>query len=354
MKKPVTQILIAVGFVGYLAVMLLGTLLPKPEFSPLEKRYLAEFPEPDWQSVTSGEWGDALESWLADHVFLRNFFVGLDAYKERLLGQPGEIRVVEGRLVEAPVTVDEADLEKKLATLRAFSDTVGGNVTLALVPSAGWATGREEWKDDEMISGICQRAGVENLNLTSVFENRPELFYRTDHHWTSRGAYEAYRAIAGYFGREIQEEFSVETIPACFRGSTYSRSALWLTPAEDMELWQGSGDITCTIPEEDAPKPVFARSRLTEADPYTVFLDGNHPLVRLNNPNASGKLLVIRDSYSNCLGPFLAESWGQVVMVDLRYYRQSVSALAREGFDQILVLYSLSNFLTDPNLILLR
>ena len=86
-----------------------------------------------------------------------------------------------------------------------------------------------------------------------------------------------------------------------------------------------------------------------------MFLDGNHSVVRVKNPEKQGKLLVIRDSYSNCLGGFLAESYGEVVLVDLRYYRQAVSELVnQEGFDDILVCYSCANFLTDTNLMLLR
>ena len=60
---------------------------------------------------------------------------------------------------------------------------------------------------------------------------------------------------------------------------------------------------------------------------------------------------MIRDSFSNCLGGFLAESYGEVVLVDLRYYRRPVSELVREEqFDNILVCYNCLNFLTDTNL----
>lgn len=357
MKKRTVQILIAAGFAGYLLLMFLGTvLIPKPDFSWREKRYLTEFPKLEWGHIASGEWGDQLENWLADHVFLRSFFVGLDAYKEYLLGQQAgkEIRVVDGRLVEAPAAVDEAALEKNLSAMEAFARKVDGNVTLALVPSAGWATGQAEWKDEAIISGIYDRVCVDTLDLTSCFQNRPELFYRTDHHWTSQGAYAAYEIISQHFGWKAETSFVRELISDCFRGSTYSRSALWLTAPEDMELWHGSGKISYTTGEDDSPREVFCRSRLTESDPYTVFLDGNHPLVRLHNANGTGKLLVIRDSYANCLGPFLAESCAEVVLADLRYYRRPVSELAAEGFDQILILYSLNNFLTDPNFILLR
>jgi hypothetical protein len=151
------------------------------------------------------------------------------------------------------------------------------------------------------------------------------------------------------------EDFTKE-VASGFLGSTYSRSALWLTKGENLELWYGSDSLTVTNGEsEETHSGVFYRERLEEADKYTVYLDGNHSIVRIQNPEQSGKLLVIRDSYSNCLGPFLAESYGEVVLVDLRYYKQPISQLiAQEGFDDVLVCYSIGNFMTDANIILLR
>ena len=95
---------------------------------------------------------------------------------------------------------------------------------------------------------------------------------------------------------------------------------------------------------------LFYRERLEELDKYTVFLNGNQPLVRIHNPEGQGKCLVIRDSYANCLGAFLANTYEEVVLVDLRYYKSPVSELvANEGFDDVLVCYSLYNFLSDAN-----
>ncbi len=344
-------------FIAFLAVMFLGTVLvPKEPFSQTEKRYLAEFPTPSWESVASASWGQSLESWLADHIPARNFFVGLDAYKEYFLGQQAakEIRVIDGRLVEAPASVDGAAVDKNLNAIRGFVQAAGSKAVLALVPSAGWAMGAEGYRDGEIIADIYEKSGVDALDLTGCFAGKPEFFYKTDHHWTSAGAYAGYEAIAAHFGRDVAAGFTKEVIPG-FRGSTYSRSALWLTGAEELELWHSGTDIAVTVSDADGPQEVFDREKLEQADKYTVFLGGNHPLVRLRNPQKDGKLLVIRDSYSNCLGPFLAESYGEVVLADLRYYRLPVSGLAREeGFDDILILYSLGNFLSDPNLVLLR
>ena len=90
---------------------------------------------------------------------------------------------------------------------------------------------------------------------------------------------------------------------------------------------------------------------------YTVYLDGNQPLVRIRNEAniGKGKLLVIRDSYANCIGPMLAESYEEVIMVDLRYYKLPISDLCQtEGVSNVLVMYSLSNFMTDANFPFLR
>ena len=84
-------------------------------------------------------------------------------------------------------------------------------------------------------------------------------------------------------------------------------------------------------------------------------LDGTHSVVRVTNPAGSGKLLVIRDSFANSMGVFLGETYETVLLVDLRYYKAEISSLCREeSFEKILVCYSLSNFLTDANLIWLR
>ena len=136
------------------------------------------------------------------------------------------------------------------------------------------------------------------------------------------------------------------------------RDAKKLKPGEKLQMWSRSQNLQVTNGEsQDVHAGVFYKERLQEADKYTVYLDGNHSIVRIENPDnaGKGKLLVIRDSYSNCLGTFLAESYETVVLVDLRYYKDSVQTLCtQEGFDHILVCYSLSNFMTDNNLIWLK
>jgi len=373
MKPRKDQWLVCILFCGFLGcMMLLYLCLPKADFSQQEKRYLAEAPQLTWESLSSGEFSADVDTFMADHIPGRSFFVGLNAYYDLLTGrQPSkDILLADNhRLVEAPVTRNDTAISKNMEIINRFAESSPVAVDLMIVPSAGWASRshiqglHDAYEDGALIADIYAQAGsnVRTVDVVSAFDSAPEpeaLYYKTDHHWTSLGAWTACRSYMEMLGRTYisRENYRIESISG-FRGSTYTRSALWLTPAEDLELWHSGAPITVTHEESTEPNEgVFFRERLAEADKYTVYLDGNHALVRLESPEAEGgKLLVIRDSYSNCLGAFLADSYETVVLADLRYYRQPLSELmAQEDFDQVLICYSIGNFLTDTNMIWLR
>ncbi len=368
MKAKKHELFLTVAFCGFLCLMLLLFLLaPKESYSQREKRYLTEFPTLTWDSLASGQFSQDLESYMADHMPGRDFFVGLNAYTNLLTGRQAAADIyvtADGRLVEAPTAWDEAAAQKNMDAIHQFAASVDGEISLMVVPSAGfWAAdtiahAAASYQDDVILRKLYTIAGptIQTIDLLTLYQTQaaPEcLYYRTDHHWTSRGAYLAYTAYCE--DAKSQSHFRIETVSG-FQGSTYSRSALWLTAPESLELWHGSHKITVsnaeTAERHDGP---FYVNRLEETDKYTVFLDGNHSLVRLHNPAGSGKLLVVRDSYGSCLGPFLAESYEEVILVDLRYYKQPVSQLlAAEDIQDVLICYSLNNFMTDANILWLR
>ena len=362
MKFKKSELITVILFCGFIFVMmLLYLVLPKKEFSENEKRYLPHFPAINWEAVSEGEWGEDIETYLAEHMPGRDFFVGLNAYFDLATGRQvaNDIWLKNSKLIEAPVSESALAIKANMMAINSFAEAVGQDVTLAVIPSAGWAMGLEEYSDASIINNIYAAAenGISTIDMTGVFESRPDLFYNTDHHWTSEGAHSAYAVLMCALEREFKpaEEFAVETASG-FHGSTYSRSALWLTPSETIEMWHGSTNITATNLESDtANSGPFYPARLEEADMYTVFLDGNHSVVRVFNPDKDGKILVIRDSYSNCLGAFLAESYGEVVLVDPRYYKLPISEfVANENFDDILICYSIGNFMTDANICMIR
>lgn len=385
MKARKDEWLMCIAFCAFIGVMaLLFVLLPKSANSETEKRPLEQFPiSADMDSgaamsmITSGEFGKAFETYMADHIPGRDFFVGLNSYFHLLTGRQvsKDIYVAAGdRLVEKPVAYNKEYVNLNIMGMDALADKIGRPVDLMIVPSAGWAVQddvlgvADPYTDEDMIRQVYDQTG-DNINvvdLTSVFssvENLQDYYYKTDHHWTSLGAHTGYKTYMQYLNREYreQDQFTVKT-ENDFKGSTHSRAALWMVPGEPLQMWHGAENLSVYIYDtlEDYQKGnaqahdgVFYEERLQESDKYQVFLDGNHSVVKIHNPDAAGKgsIMVLRDSYSHCLGPMLAESYETVVLVDMRSYSDSVAELyEQEQFDDVLVCYSIGNFMTDKNL----
>lgn len=351
------------------AVFAFYLLMPQSAFSEKEKRYLQTFSAPDWSSVVSGDFGRSTEKAAADQLPGRDFLLNLYARFDKLLNLQStkDILVGEsGRLYERPHSITDAAMRLNMMAINDFSKTVGQNVNLMLVPSAGYFMAADMpgdgrlYDDDDIISAVYGLAG-ENLDTLQLFddfggyEDPAQLYYKTDHHWTSLGAYIACRHFLSRVGREAipQSEYSVETVPG-FHGSEYSRACFWDIPAENLELWDDGLGYTVTIAENDTVhQGLFFRERLSELDKYPVWLDGNHPLITIENssPQAEGSLLIIRDSFASCFAGFAAAGYEKVTLVDLRYYKLPVSQLCEEeGFDDILIMYYLGNFCTDSNI----
>ncbi|MBR3475231.1 MAG: hypothetical protein IKH34_09245 [Oscillospiraceae bacterium] len=352
---------------GMLALFL---LLPKEEVSLKEKRVLAAPPRLTAAELLSGRFAADAERFTADHLPVRDFLVGLDARAALLLGRQtaGEVYLCrDGRLAEAPAAYDEDRIRRNMDAILDFAAAAPCPVDLLLVPSAGAAAEEglpalaDPYRDGEIIAAAYQMAEgqlrtLELLPLFRAAEDPAALYYRTDHHWTSRGAQLAASAYLASIGCEAgsPEDYEVRREPD-FRGNTYARAALWDIPAEELELWDDGGRYLV----ENAETPglhqgLFYEERLAENDKYPVFLDGNHSLVRVRNQEGAGKgrLLLIRDSFGSSFACFLAEDFEELVLVDLRYYREPVSELlAAEDFDRVLILYSVGNFMSDSNIV---
>ena len=382
MKTKKSDILTCVLFCGFLGVMLLlFLLLPRQDFSEKEKRYLEDAPVLSWESFSSGRFGEDVEIYLADHIPGRDFFVGVASYYDFLSGRQAvkDVYLAQGdRVVEAPIRWDANAAQRNMKAVNHLSEVMGQNVDLMIVPSVGYFLEdtvigmAASYEDEKIISDIYAMAGenVSTVDLIKPFLNTGDvssLYYRTDHHWTSKGAYTAYKTYMEALGKEYPSQDAYKVTPhQGFYGTTYSRSGFWLTKGEPVEQWDTGKEYKVTCWESYGAEPqvrteLFFEEKLQELDKYTAYLGGNHFITRIDNPEAAGKgkLLVFRDSYANCLGTFLADSYETVVMVDLRYidmrnYQEILTEIIQsEDFTDVLVSYSIGNFMTDDKLYLL-
>ncbi len=365
-------------FAGFILLMAIWFIVsPKQSYSASEKRVLSDFPKTNAETIFSGQFGKDFETYFADHFPARNLWVGVNAYTSLAEGNNGASGVYnckDGYLINKPIPADN-QLNKNLGILAEFKQTVGDvPVTAMFVPSTGYIAGdklplvHDNYNDDTYFNRTAKtlkESGIGFIDLRSDFkaayQNGSQLYYRTDHHWTTEGAYTAYVTFCRQTGLTpvARERFNIEKYKD-FYGTTYSTSGFWLTPPDTVEVWNNPANteenIGVTISESNRTirsDSMFFHSHDDEDDKYPIFLDGNHPLTEITNSKAEGgTILVVKDSFSHCFAPFLAEHYSKVILVDMRYYNQEVSQIVQvEKPEQVLVLYGMDNFATDTDIV---
>ncbi len=361
-----------VTFVGLalIAMLAVGQIFTASRgFSDMENRYLKSRPKVDAQAIRSGEWMEQLESYLADHVPGRDEWVQLKNTAVRLSGreQIGQVVFVEDdRLIQVQdVTLQQ--LKKNVELLSGFADTLPEDVEVnfLLAPNASWIY-REFLPEDtltydpEEAKEIVREGLSERVQLTVPYaalqaHKEEAIYFKSDHHWTMRGAAYAYMDLAEELGLGVKDPFSygVTTTGHDFWGSVFSQAPIFGYDGEEFEILQVPGLEACWSTDMQSGT-VLMTEKFQEKDQYTAFFGGNYGLTRIVNEKSQSeeKLLILKDSYANILVPFLIEDYSEIVMVDLRYYRGSVKALAEtEGADQVLAIYNLDFLCTDQSFV---
>lgn len=362
-------------FIGIIVVMQAAFwLLPRRSFSENEKRVLSEAPQIDAAGIADGSVFRSIESYLSDHFPGRELWVGTNAYLVNVEGRGATediVRGTDGWLFTAPVSDDRETLWDNMQAITTFAEKQSVAVSMMAVPSAGAVVSDKlpalhmPYPDADLLEEARRIAGntLHWVDLYTDFcsaEQPERLYYHTDHHWTSEGAYRAYCLLMEELGQSSvpRDDFTVEQICG-FYGTSYSKSGLWLTEPDTLELWTGSDiQAVTTVYDANRADPVtregmFFREYLEDADKYPVFLSGNHARVHIETNADSGKrLLVIKDSYAHALAPFLVEEYSTIDLIDLRYFKQQTisSWLEENPADEILLVYGLSSLAEDKNL----
>lgn len=359
---------------------ILFLVMPKSDYSSTEKRKLEQFPKFSAETLFSGEFTENFETYLADQFFGRNFWKGLNSYYNLCIGNNGADRVYNGNdgyLINVPVEEKESRVQSNINTVAKFSKSIDVPVTVEIVPSTGYIMNDKlplnhfNYNDNvyfNQIIDVCRNNNIEFIDLRKSFKKSAndgtQLYYKTDHHWTTGGAYVGYEHLCKKWGitPTNKDSFNIDTYND-FYGTTYSTSGFWFTKPDTIQIWNNpentEKNITVDIVEGDTQETyhsMYFLNHLEEDDKYPIFLDGNHPVEYITNTNVkSGRLLIIKDSFSHCFAPFTADNFNSVTLVDLRYYKGSVSEIVKEEkFDKVLVLYGIDNFATDTDLAWLK
>lgn len=383
MKK--VRIIIIIVFIGFFVLISGASLIIKDrEFSPNENRYLAETPELSWDNILSGKFQDGLEDYLRDQVCFRDGWITVKTGIQKACGDTdigGAYVGKDGYDFEkiTPEDVDEKQVDRNIKAVEDYFMTASETIdkqklSFLLVPTSGLVMQEKLPKNARLFDQAkyidqVQKA-MKDYNFVDVRDtlmdhNDEYIYYKTDHHWTSAGACLAYDVWSERTGGEAETEDGLvkNVVSDKFRGSLYSKildadsayDEIWTYGLQKDEAF-GSKDCTVTIDEKQQLDSIYDDEKLQEKDKYAYFLGGNYGQVHIQNQKAASKakgknILIIKDSFANSFVPFVTQDYENIYMVDLRYYNGDMKAYLQEHeITDVLVLYNVSNFISDRNI----
>ena len=320
------------------------------------------------------------ETFITDQFPKRSFFMGVKTAVERLRGRTDDNGVYFGKegylFGKYDGELFESETAKKNSAaisefVKMYGDKFGkGHFQIVLAPSSSeilkdkLPANAPIYNQTDFIEKIKNEAGADFV--TDLGENLKKhaeeyIYYRTDHHWTTLGAYYGYQAISGGLNIEPQslEELKAETVSDDFLGTYDSKVNTGVTGGviPDRITIYSSAEIDKArmMWDNDREKTydsIYKMDALNGKDKYTVFFGGNHSVTDIKTENNKDKtLLVIKDSFAHSLVPFLIKDYDRIIMIDLRYFNKSLKKyLSENKITDLLVLYSTPDFAEDANI----
>lgn len=366
--KRTVVCLLCIGILS-LSVCLLAS--PKREFSENENRYLAKFPAFSVRTLLDGTYTDSLNDWLADHFPQRDFFVGLKSGAEIACGRReiNRVYVAKDDYFIEPYAAPE-NTDRITDTLVRFYDKIDRtkvDVRLMLVPTAvtiysdKLPTHAPASSQTETAAAIYDATGIPAIDCTDwLFDgaSQGQLYYRTDHHWTTLGAYYGYLAYCDAKGLTpaALESLTAQTVTEEFAGTLYSKVNDYSHKKDAITIYTNPGDdLTVTyVDTGEVTDSLYNLDYVTEKDKYSLFLNNIHPLIEIENKAADSQeeLMLIKDSYANSMVPFLAHHYRKIYVFDTRYYRDGPSSFLSDhtGITDILLLYNMNTLDGDTGI----
>ena len=357
-----------------IAVMFFNIFLPDKKFSAEENRLLQTMPKLSISSIFSGRFETKAESYAADQFMLRNMFIKIKSSFDISLGSTESNNVFMCKDNYLMENISKADAKKmennynSLAQLKQLYPNI--NMDFMLVPNAAnimsdklplFAVTEDQNKQMDDFFKKIQSIGINPVDVRDTFKNNKEkieLYYHTDHHWTTDGAYLAYQDFAKKNKLNSNIKYDALAVKNDFRGTLASKSGFTNGLNDMIKIYlpkEGQNYKNSVIFYSDTKEKTtefYKLNNLKKKDTYTVFGGSNHPIYSIKTPVSSQrKLLLIKDSYANSFIPFLSQDYREIIVIDPRYFYDDISEIIKaNGITDVLFLYNANTFFNDNSL----
>lgn len=370
-NKIIDRFLMVFFIFAIFLIMIINILTKDKSFSEIENRTLTTMPKFTISSFMNGDFSEDFSSYINDNFAGRNGFLSIKTSFEKLLGKTKINSVYLGKknyLIQSFTEASEEETSAKINAINSFFNEHSNlNTSIMLVPTATKVL--EEYlppfsvNDDELalIDKVFSQLNENIIKINpynALYENKDNyVYYKTDHHWTSNGAYIAYTEFCKALGltAKSKDEFAIVNVTDKFYGSLSSKIGVLGNTSDSIELYvpKYSPMVVNYISEQFKSSTLFKSEALNTKDKYEVFTGGNHPLINIKSTgDPSKKLLLIKDSYANCFLPFLTSHYGEIFVVDLRYYYDNINTLIENNsITDLLFLFNANTFNSDDSIL---
>ncbi len=341
-------------------------------FSETENRVLASMPSLSLYSLKDGSFMKDFETYLTDQFAFRDEIIRLKTLADRVAGKTktgGAYIGKEGWLFSVPTAFDEKRTEELTEKIRAFADSnKDSRISFLLSPNSSYVysemlpDGLSLPDQSYLIEDVENYTGskrIDFVKLSEVFRSKKDelqLFYKTDHHWTTRAAYIAFTELMKSWEKPVGDvKFDFLTVADGFQGTLSSKAGI-TSSSDIIELCVPQNSVLTYVADyeggEKKTATLFDSSKLETKNKYEVFTGGNYGKITVSTTaSVKDTLLIVKDSYANCMLPMLTPFFAKIVVFDPRYTKEKLSALMEEEtFTHILFLYNLDTFLADTSL----
>lgn len=333
-------------------------------YSPTENRLLTERPEFSAEALFSGKYTKNYEDYVTDQFVSRDKWIAIKTYLDIASGKQeigGVYLAKDGYLIEQHLPGDypQETVQKKLSMLAALVQD--WNAKVMLVPTADNILAEKlpanapVWDQTAFLEyARAQLGDGAFIDAASILQKHAteDIYYRTDHHWTSLGAYYGYQAWVEAMGKVAYpyDVASMVQVSDDFLGTLHSKINIsWRTDSIYYFGQTARQPVSVTYDFQTVKSSIYEESYLDTKNQYGFFLDDNHAFVEIDTGYETGKtLLVIKDSYANCFIPLLLPHYDTIYVLDPRYYNGRLSDLIGQyASGDVLVLYNCVHFLDD-------
>lgn len=370
--KAVAVILAVVFCLLTAGLGLYGFFSPDREFSEGENRVLSEKPILTREGLLNGSYMKEVETYLSDQFPLRDSAISLKTFADRIMGKKEENGVYIGKdgfLFDSQTEYESENNTKKLKAIDEFCNKHKSTKQLfVLSPNSTYIYKEllpykvqlsDQNKQINKIFSFLKSESLIKLNATDILlkakQDGTQLFYKTDHHWTTRAAYSVFVGVLKKWKTE-PIKYSFYPITGDFEGTLSGKAGIsGIKDIIEICIPENSeGTYTVNYESKQIKNAsLFDRSKLSQKNKYEVFIGGNFDKVVIDTVIQNEKsLLIIKDSYANCMIPMFTPYFSKIVIVDPRYLTDSIDAIMEEtDFTHILFLYNLNTFLGDTSIV---